>query len=343
MLNTPRLLTVPLIPVIALLVANVSILADETPPARKEVLSTDTLVTQVMVESALDLPCPNLQFTGEHPLTDFLEVFEAHWGKHVAHDLRFFPDHPELDLEGIASLTAVMIRDIKIAAGTHTCRDALDLIFTQTTDPELTYQPVPGHIDVTTLSKAESEKNLLSRVYNMSEFLSGNPAGNVDRPTATKKGRKKKNRSAKQTQQEATAAPQQVLKQFGHGGGGFGGGFSGGSQPSSSGATHESTDDELSMGTLIQLLQEQTSPPAKWFMIDGEGGQISTLGQYLVVRQTPVVHREIEDILTQLRTAIKAGGVPYVVPGSNFISGGISGGGNICDGGPGPGFFQVDD
>lgn len=336
MLNTPRLLTVPLIPIIALLVVNVSIMADETPQDTKEVFSKDTLVTQVMVEAALDLPCPNLQFTGEHPLSDFLEVVEAHWAKHVAHDLRFFPDHAELELEGIASLTAVAVRDIKIAAGTHTCRDALDFIFAQTTEPELTYQPVPGHIDVTTLAKAESEDNLLSRVYDMSEFLGDNPAGSVDRPAVTQKGRKKKNRSAKQTQQEATAAPQQVLKQFAQGGGGFGGG----PQPSSGGAANESTDNGLSMGTMIQLLHDQTSPPAKWFVIDGEGGQISILGQYLVVRQTPVVHREIEDILTRLRTAIKAGGAPYVVPGSNSISGG---GGSMCDGSGGSGFFQVDD
>lgn len=346
MSQTSRLLAVPLI---VFLATNVHLMADDGVKAGKatknpkDLLSTATLVTQPMADAAMDLPCPNLQFSGVHPLTDFLEVLEAHWGKHLPYDLPFFADLPELDLEGIASLEEVEIQDIKIAAGTHTCRDALNLIFLQTTDPAITFQAAAGHIFVTTLAKAESEENLLSRVYNLSEFIGDNASARAHRPAGAKKGRKKDKSAAKQT--DSTDSPQKLLKQFGGGGGG---GFGGGGVDLSH-SSNAAADGRLSIGTMVQLLQEQTSPPARWRMIDGEGGETSILGQYLVVRQTPAVHRQIEDILNQLRAAIKTGGAPVVQPGpatpvqlggfgSGTSDGGGFGGGGQAGGGGGGGF-----
>ena len=294
----------------------------------------DTLVTVEMIEAALDLPCPNLQFTGEHDLTEFLEVFEAHWSKQLHYDVPFFSDRAELDLEGITSLEDVQLADVKIQGGTHTCRDALELIFEQTTDPELMFQPAAGHIDVTTLAKGESEANLISRVYDITDFLGEQPQAKSDGKSSKKKGRKK-NGAGKVAGQNS---PQQVLKQFGQAAGGSGCG----TMANLSGNNSDGTGPSVS--EVIQLIQEQTSPPAKWFIIDGEGGQMSVLGQYIVVRQTYLVHRQIEGLLNDLRVSIKSGGPPanrqVTTPGLSGNAGGMGGGGGGQSGG-GPGFFQV--
>ena len=86
------------------------------------------------------------------------------------------------------------------------------------------------------------------------------------------------------------------------GGGGMGGGgFGGGIQPPS----------ELSPSErLVELIQEQTSPPTKWINIDGEGGTINSYGQYLAIRQTYAGHGAIEKLLNDFRTAIASGGPP---------------------------------
>ncbi len=52
--------------------------------------------------------------------------------------------------------------------------------------------------------------------------------------------------------------------------------------------------------SLIELLQEHTSPPATWFEIDQEGGRVSAYGSRLVISQTYRVHRRIQQILKDL-------------------------------------------
>ena len=101
----------------------------------------DNLVTLEMIEDALDMPCPNMQFSGQHPLSDLLEVFEAHWSKHVPYDVPLFVDRVEFDIEDVNSLDDFSVSDIKIAGGTHTCRDAMDLVLGQAVDPELAFPP----------------------------------------------------------------------------------------------------------------------------------------------------------------------------------------------------------
>lgn len=348
MSRTTRLIALPLL---ALLATNAASMADDNhKPGKaarkaKESLSTDTLVTQSMAEAALDLPCPNLQFVGETPLKELLGTFETHWSKHLPYDLPFFPDYAELDLEGISSMEDVSAANIKIAGGTHTCRDALNLIFRQTTDPALSYQAFAGHIDVTTLAKTESEVNMASRVYNVSEFIGGKPAVTVTQPKPTKQAPKKQQKQKqKQTHKASNNTPQKLLKQFGGGGG------LGGASPNSGGAINHSGDNGLSLGKMITLIQEQTSPPAKWFDTDGEGGKISILGQYLVIRQTPSGHRQVDNTLNQLRDAIKTGGAPYIKPGTGagtgFLGTGGMGGGGFGGGGQpagGSGLFHVQD
>ena len=106
---------------------------------------------------------------------------------------------------------------------------------------------------------------------------------------------------------------------------------------------------------MTQAIQDQTSPPATWFDVDGEGGRLSVCAQYVVIRQTYTVHRQIEEMLDQLRTATQAGGplrwdtapgraVPPTIRtfGGGSQKGGFGGGG-LGGGqqGGGGGFFHI--
>lgn len=93
--------------------------------------------------------------------------------------------------------------------------------------------------------------------------------------------------------------------------GGGGGGFM--SVPQSSAAqgkgkkkaqaASKTTDDQsvtVSKRNLADIVMEMTSPPCTWLEIDGQGGAIRIVGRTLVVRQTPLGHREIVRLLNQL-------------------------------------------
>ncbi|MDG1894863.1 MAG: sigma-70 family RNA polymerase sigma factor [Fuerstiella sp.] len=56
--------------------------------------------------------------------------------------------------------------------------------------------------------------------------------------------------------------------------------------------------------TLVELVQEMTTPPCRWVVSDGEGGAIKIVGRSLVVRQTQAGHREIVRLLNLLTESI---------------------------------------
>ncbi len=262
------------------------------PPANK-------LVTLEMIEAALELPCPRMDFPGPHPLEEFTKVFETHWAKHLSYEVPFFIDTAEFDVEGVAATEDIGVEGIQIALGTHTCRDALTLIFDQTTDPKLAFQPEAGHLTVTTLAKAESEDSLLSCVYDLSDFIAEEAEKSHGSSRTDVKRQKNGRRKKKAADAKKTST---VLKQFANGGGlGGGGGGLGASTPQHSGLRPDTE-------TLISMILEQTSPPAKWVSVDGEGGSVTPLGQYVVIRQTYRVHRQISELLKELRKAIAVGG-----------------------------------
>lgn len=126
----------------------------------------------------LDKPIPPLDFPGENPLSEILDTIEAFYtttygagGGSSGTDFRMtiYPDTAELDLEGITSLEEITIRDINFEG--MTLRNALQLIFDQTTDPELTYVIENEVFKITTLAKAESEENLVTRVYPVADLV----------------------------------------------------------------------------------------------------------------------------------------------------------------------------
>ncbi|MEZ6133213.1 MAG: hypothetical protein R3C59_31485 [Planctomycetaceae bacterium] len=149
----------------------------------------------------LDKPIPPLDFPGETPLSEILETIRAYFNTTYGIEsglsggdgrMTIYPDYAELELEGISSLEEVLIKDIAFEG--MTLRNALELIFAQTSDPaELTYIIENEVFKVTTVAKATSEDNLVTRVY---------PVGDLVIPPSTH-------------------------NQLGGGGGGFGGGLGG--------------------------------------------------------------------------------------------------------------------
>ncbi len=95
----------------------------------------------------------------------------------------------------------------------------------------------------------------------------------------------------------------------GGGGGGFGGGGGGGGGSGGGGQIFGDPGDDperKSREELIEqiknIIQEQIEPETGWRDLGGEPGTIQELNGNLIITQTPRNHREIEGLLSQLRT-----------------------------------------
>lgn len=239
-------------------------------------------------------PVPALDYPGENPLSEILDEIEAYYtlkfGKGAGPDggdlrLAVYPDLAELDLEGVTSLEEITIRDINVEG--ITLRNALQLIFWQTSDPELTWVIENQVMKVTTLAKAKSEDNLCTRVYNVGEL------GHLQ--YRDRRGADPGPRVFKAPAAAAQAAPKR-------GGVGF---FS---VPQFSEAAEAAVPVEDKViprfsgdnSDLESLVMEMTAPPARWMAVDGEGGAIRLIGNTLVVRQTAAVQAQVVDLLNLL-------------------------------------------
>ncbi|MCA9036031.1 MAG: hypothetical protein KDA91_12925 [Planctomycetaceae bacterium] len=60
------------------------------------------------------------------------------------------------------------------------------------------------------------------------------------------------------------------------------------------------SDKENAYTRLMTAIENATSPPAKWFRIDWEGGRIDAAHNLLIIRQTGLVHRRIQNFLQSL-------------------------------------------
>jgi hypothetical protein len=239
------------------------------------------------LHEVLSKPVPPLDFPGENPLSEILDTLSAYYttkfGAGAGPDggdfrMTFYPDVAELELEGITSLKDVAVNNINFEG--IKLRHALKLIFAQTTDPELTYMIENQVMKVTTVGKAESESNYCTRVYNVGELADLKfRTGQVSRPRIPN-----------------------VVDEAPVKGGGVGY-FSVPSQ-SSTGKTAPAAkadqEETVSNSDLRSLIIEMTTPPAKWFSRDGEGGSIQLVGHVLFVRQTPSVRQNVVALLNML-------------------------------------------
>ncbi len=123
----------------------------------------------------LEQPVPLLDFPGGTPLKEVLETISTYcttkYGTADGADFRLtiWVDKPELEIEGLSSLDDVYVSDINFEG--ITLQNALDMIFEQTTEPELTYEIKNEVLYITTLAKAESDESLITRVYDVDHLL----------------------------------------------------------------------------------------------------------------------------------------------------------------------------
>ena len=134
---------------------------------------TDTWLNRMLKE-----PVPPLSYPGEVSLKEILDAIADHYtntygssGGGTGSDFRMtiVPDYAELELEGITSLEDVTVRDIEFRG--MLLKNALKLIFKQTTDPALTYMIRDEVMLVTTVDAAEADENLITRVYPMGDLV----------------------------------------------------------------------------------------------------------------------------------------------------------------------------
>lgn len=246
--------------------------------------AADARPVEKWMHEVLDKPVSGLDFQGEVPLSEVLEVisryFTSEYGEKEGEKfaMAFHADKAELSIVGLDGLNGVLVSDIDFDG--MTLRNALKLIFDQTGDDAnslasepLTYVIKNEVMLVTTVEKAESDDMLVTRVYRVGELLNLDYANGLT--GAGPKG------GAGFFSIPANAA------QLGGGDGGAGMDGGGGGQPPTP-------------PTLATLVMEMTSPPCRWLELDGEGGAIRIVGQTLVVRQTPKGHEEVVRLLNLL-------------------------------------------
>ncbi|MEZ6121680.1 MAG: hypothetical protein R3C49_00735 [Planctomycetaceae bacterium] len=303
------------------------------------------------VRDALQLPCPEVKMTAPQPLPELLKTIDDHWKAQGVH-IPIFPDSAELALENITSLNEIAVPETNLAAGAHTCETALKLFLRGTNDPELWYLVGPGYLQISTRAKVESDESHTTEVYDISGLavqvpaMKPVPAEPTLQSPAAGQSDASPTTSGPASQSGGAETSTEVLKQFGGGMGGFGGGGMGG-VPVSPTETYQEDGYE----PILTLIQQQTSPEAKWYHIDGEGGQLSLVGQYLFVRQTQTGQEAVRDLLEMLRQSIREGGPPRAsaaspppvwghmpyVPATPGTTAGASG--PAQQGQPGVGFF----
>jgi len=265
--------------------------------------SKDAKPREIWMHGLMDKTIPKLDFPGEATLEEVLEVIGDHINTQHAEDgmhWNLLSDRANLELDGITSLEDVTVVDIKFSG--ISLESALNIIFQQTTEPELVWEIRDEMFVVTT--KVAADERLVTRVYDVQSLL------------------------ALQYETE-----QRSSNQGGFGGGGgafggqaggglfslplatqFGGGLDagGGPQQAPAGAIVQPINPGVAAGqqmevrhTLVSLVQEMTSPPCQWLDTDGEGGAIRTVGNSLVVRQTLEGHREVVRLLNLLADQAK--------------------------------------
>ncbi len=130
------------------------------------------------LQQMLKKPVPLLDFPGDTPLKEVMETLSTYFtttygddGGSTGTDFRMtiWEDKAELELEGLTSLEDVTVTDINFEG--ITLQNALKLIFEQTVEPELTYVIQNEVFMITTLAKAESDDNLVTRVYPVADLV----------------------------------------------------------------------------------------------------------------------------------------------------------------------------
>ncbi|MEZ6123506.1 MAG: hypothetical protein R3C49_10060 [Planctomycetaceae bacterium] len=122
-------------------------------------------------EEILNRPCPELDFPGESPLPEILEMIKAFLQTETHTQIRFVFHTSELSLNSVVDMDSVLVHNFYVPGGSQTILDCLDDLTRELDDAELVFIPEAGRILVTTASWAESDDALETRVYRQTDFL----------------------------------------------------------------------------------------------------------------------------------------------------------------------------
>ena len=149
---------------------------------RQEKYSAFALHKQSKIEGwlndMLDEPVPSLDYRGDTPLSEILDFLAEYYtetygavGGSASNEFRMviWPDKAELDEETIDSLDDVIVSDIELDG--VPLRTALKLIFERTTDPPLTYVIQDDVMKITTVTAANDEGALETRIYPVGDLV----------------------------------------------------------------------------------------------------------------------------------------------------------------------------
>lgn len=268
--------------------------AAEPAPARPFSFSPSTASAQEKwLHDVLEMPCPELDFPGETPLTEVLdhiaEFASSEYPDRTGRKrrLHFLPDLAELSEEGVELLEDVSITDIHIRD--TTMESALNLIFEQTTEPRLELIIHNESALVTTHWLTNNHRYLQTRVHDVGDLLRQKFAA------TGKRKNKRKNRSSE-------TLPADIPYSGGFGGGG--GQFS--VTPQLLGESPAQILPTEPQHPLCALVVEMTFPPYMWQEIDGEGGSLRLVGDTLIIRQGHACQREIVRLLNRLSRSSQA-------------------------------------
>lgn len=264
-----------------------------SPPSKAQYAGFSSSVSREVAEriyQQLEQESPDLDFPGEVSLEEVLNQIADHVSTTTNTKLKIVPDYAQLELEGINSLAEVQVKDVVLKG--LTLRSALDLIFSQTKDPDLDFLVKNEVLIVTTRDEAESDENLFNRYYNVTKHL------NLYAPkvgeTYPGLGGGGFGRGGAAPAESAPAGSAQA------GSGQAGSGYSGSGQA----PIRRPVRYELSeLNQLLMTVQDLTAPSAKWFDVDSEGGRMQGTGSILMVRQSRRGHLAVAEILEQLEEA----------------------------------------
>ena len=224
-------------------------------------IPTNASAIEKQIYTALNKPIPPLDFDdGEVSLREILRIIlEVINRDGKGHKVNMMLDRMALEDEGITSLDDVLFGEFQIQG--IELKKAMNLIFAQTSGPQLDYVIQDDVLLITTQTAAIEEDGgyFTTRVYPVKQILAMHGTSNT--------------------------APTQGSR----------GGFGGGGSPSGG-----DLQPAPAPTPLIELVQMMTSPPCRWVAIDGDGGAISLSGNSLIVRQSPRGHEEVVKLLNLL-------------------------------------------
>lgn len=125
---------------------------------------------ELWLEKMLDEPIPVLNYPGDESLGEILRFISDYYTELGPHTMRIILDETDPDIgtdSEFLDSTTVSNVDLKGI----TLRNALKLIFAKVKDQELTFMIKNEVMMVTTVATADSEENLITRVYQVGDLV----------------------------------------------------------------------------------------------------------------------------------------------------------------------------